>query len=139
MSARHHNIISQKFLKLNISQRIVCIITRGCKHCMQVHCPILRNVPISGEKKWPVLVFSHGLGCSRFAYSLICTDLASHGFVVAAPEHRDGSGSITFHMQGGVKTWINHKKVCMNSYCFKTCRFYFTKYVSKDPNFFTFN
>jgi len=77
----------------------------------KVHCPILRNVPISGEKKWPVLVFSHGLGCSRFAYSLICADLASHGFVVAAPEHRDGSGSITFHMQGGVKTWINHKKV----------------------------
>ena len=38
--------------------------------------------------RWPVVVFSHGLGCCRGAYSRVCYDLASYGFVVAAVEHR---------------------------------------------------
>ena len=40
---------------------------------------------------FPVIVFSHGIGTSFFPYSSICCDLASHGFVVAALEHKDGS------------------------------------------------
>jgi len=88
----------------------------GCTHIWKflngkVHIPILKNAPISTEKKWPVIVFSHGMGCNRFAYSMICTDLASHGFVVAATEHRDGSGSLSFTMEGGVKNWIPHRRV----------------------------
>ena len=51
------------------------------------------------------------MGCNRFAYSRICTDLASHGFVVAATEHRDGSGSVSFTMEGGVKNWIPHRRI----------------------------
>ena len=46
--------------------------------------------------RWPVLVFSHGLGGSRNAYSHICGSLASHGIVVVAPDHRDGSAPISF-------------------------------------------
>jgi len=88
----------------------------GCTHVWKllngkVHIPILKNAPISTEKKWPVIVFSHGMGCNRFAYSRICTDLASHGFVVAATEHRDGSGSLSFTMEGGVKNWIPHRRI----------------------------
>jgi platelet-activating factor acetylhydrolase len=45
--------------------------------------------PPSG--KWPVVVFSHGMGCNRYAYSKICYDLCSEGFIVASVEHRDGS------------------------------------------------
>jgi len=79
-----------------------------------VHCPILKEAPISTEKKWPVIVFSHGMGCSRFAYSRLCTDLASHGFVVAATEHRDGSSCLSFH-RGPTGTeqrqWIQHRKL----------------------------
>ena len=37
---------------------------------------------------FPVIVFSHGLGGMRTTYSGICCDLASHGYVVAAVEHR---------------------------------------------------
>lgn len=41
-------------------------------------------------------MFSHGLGGSRNAYSHICGSLASHGIVVVAPDHRDGSSPISF-------------------------------------------
>lgn len=37
---------------------------------------------------FPVIVFSHGLAGMRTTYSGICCDLASHGYVVAAIEHR---------------------------------------------------
>ena len=40
------------------------------------------------NNKWPIVVFSHGIGCSRFMYSQICYDIASYGFIVAATEHR---------------------------------------------------
>lgn len=50
---------------------------------------------------FPLLMFSHGLGGSRTAYSSLCTEFASYGFVVCAVEHRDGSGPRTF---------INHNK-----------------------------
>ena len=42
------------------------------------------------------MLFSHGLGGSRNAYSHICGSLASHGIVVVAPDHRDGSSPINF-------------------------------------------
>jgi platelet-activating factor acetylhydrolase len=56
---------------------------------------------IDESPTFPLLMFSHGLGGSRSAYSSLCTEFASYGFVVCAVEHRDGSGPRTF---------INHKK-----------------------------
>ena len=46
--------------------------------------------------RWPVMVFSHGLGGTKNAYSHLAGSLASHGMVVIAPEHRDGSAPISF-------------------------------------------
>ncbi|KAG2369618.1 platelet-activating factor acetylhydrolase, isoform II-domain-containing protein [Suillus spraguei] len=46
----------------------------------------------TGPSSWPLVIFSHGLGGSRTAYSQVCTRLASSGRVVLAIQHRDGSG-----------------------------------------------
>lgn len=45
--------------------------------------------------RWPVMVFSHGLGGTKNAYSHLTGSLASHGMVVVTPEHRDGSAPIS--------------------------------------------
>lgn len=45
------------------------------------------------DTKFPVVVFSHGLCGTRTMYSIICSELASHGYVVFALEHADGSAS----------------------------------------------
>lgn len=43
------------------------------------------------KSKWPVVVFSHGVGCPRLMYSSICGELASRGYIVIDMEHRDGT------------------------------------------------
>ncbi|KAL6872092.1 PAF acetylhydrolase [Trichoderma novae-zelandiae] len=42
---------------------------------------------------FPVMVFSHGDASSRTDYTHFVGEMASRGYVVAAVEHRDGSGS----------------------------------------------
>lgn len=56
----------------------------------------LLEPPSETNGRWPVMIFSHGLGGSRNAYSHICGSLASHGLVVVAPDHRDGSAPVSF-------------------------------------------
>lgn len=49
--------------------------------------------PLSSTSKRPLVLFSHGLIGSKTCYSQYCGQLAARGYVVAAIEHRDRSGS----------------------------------------------
>jgi len=62
--------------------------------------PVLKNAPLlapqTSNKRWPVIIFSHGLAGSRNTYSHLVGSIASHGVIVIAPEHRDGSTAISY-------------------------------------------
>ncbi|XP_075709583.1 platelet-activating factor acetylhydrolase 2, cytoplasmic-like [Rhinoderma darwinii] len=70
-----------------------------------------------GTDRKPLVIFSHGLGAFRTVYSSLCMELASHGFLVAALEHRDGSACATYHFSEGnagtspQEIWVPFKKV----------------------------
>jgi platelet-activating factor acetylhydrolase len=69
----------------------------------RVKMPVYSNAPlldpsalsVDGQKpqgsQWPLVIFSHGLGGGRNAYSQICSRIAASGRVVIALEHRDGT------------------------------------------------
>ncbi|KAI1199963.1 phospholipase A2 [Nemania serpens] len=69
------------------------------RHLHYTTIPVVDNAPIlqpeTPNSRWPTMIFSHGLGGSRNAYSQIAGSLASHGVVVFCPEHRDGSAIAT--------------------------------------------
>jgi platelet-activating factor acetylhydrolase len=50
---------------------------------------------------FPILIFSHGFASSRTDYTHYLGELASRGYVVAAIEHRDGSGPGSIVMKHG--------------------------------------
>ncbi|KAL9582282.1 MAG: hypothetical protein Q9212_003391 [Teloschistes hypoglaucus] len=61
--------------------------------------PAIRNATIlqapTKNKRWPVMIFSHGLGGTKNAYSHLLGSISSHGVVVIAADHRDGSAPLS--------------------------------------------
>ena len=101
ISAPQVQYLASIFRFLGLSASLSGWLARGLPHLPRVSLPAHRDAPVArlqsgNEKKWPVFIFSHGLGGSRNAYSYICGCLASHGIIVAAPDHRDGSQSVAF-------------------------------------------
>jgi predicted dienelactone hydrolase len=57
-------------------------------------CP---DAPITkGKNRFPLIMFSHGLGHSNFSYRAIIEDLVSHGNVVVAVDHTHGGRAAHF-------------------------------------------
>lgn len=61
----------------------------------------LADVPVAAEGDFPLVVYSHGSGGLRYVASFFTETLASHGFVVAAPDHA-GNTAIDLLAGGGV-------------------------------------
>lgn len=57
-----------------------------------------------GRPTFPVIVFSHGMASSRTDYTAYCSELASRGIIVAAIEHRDGSGPASVIMKNRMES-----------------------------------
>jgi len=51
---------------------------------------------ISDVEKFPVILFSHGLGVSRDGNTAMCEELASHGYVVVGISHTYDCGVVQF-------------------------------------------
>lgn len=58
--------------------------------------------PASGA--WPLVLYSHCHGCTRFSSGAIAERLASHGYAVIAPDH---TGNTLFDEQRGVDAPLN--------------------------------
>lgn len=61
----------------------------------------LADVPIAADDAFPLVVYSHGSGGLRYVASFFTETLASHGFVVAAPDHA-GNTAVDVLAGGGV-------------------------------------
>jgi platelet-activating factor acetylhydrolase len=76
--------------------------------------PSMENAPpvTPPESGLPVMIFSHGLGGSRNAYSQWCGSMASYGVIVAAIEHRDGSAPISVvHVDSKKQTIVPYRRI----------------------------
>ncbi|KAK5191908.1 hypothetical protein LTR92_008490 [Exophiala xenobiotica] len=76
--------------------------------------PVVAEAPLlprDKSTKYPLTIFSHGLGGNFNTYSSVCTSLASFGIVCIAPEHRDGSAPVSLiRSEDGSATSIPYQK-----------------------------
>lgn len=51
---------------------------------------------LPAQKRYPVLVFSHGMNSARFFYTAVLEELASYGYIVAAIDHTYWGPGVAF-------------------------------------------
>ena len=70
-----------------------------------IRMPVLSDAPLAQqEQEFPLIIFSHGYYGSRFYYSCLFQELASHGYVVIAIDHPFDAG-ITELPGGRLISW----------------------------------
>ncbi|QSZ30072.1 hypothetical protein DSL72_004592 [Monilinia vaccinii-corymbosi] len=86
--------------------------------------PVRKNAPLlkpkTSNNRWPVMIFSHGLGGSRNAYSHIVGSVASHGMIVIASEHRDGSTPVSYIREPSSESTSTEKDENLKKHAKKT-------------------
>ncbi|KAF7976303.1 hypothetical protein HWV62_7003 [Athelia sp. TMB] len=70
--------------------------------------PSPRAEDTDSTARWPLMLFSHGVGGSRQKYSHFCGEMASRGWVCAAIEHRDGTSPESVVLLGQDKDAKTH-------------------------------
>ncbi|MCJ1287650.1 hypothetical protein MMC26_007002 [Xylographa opegraphella] len=99
-----HGYVSAYARFLGASSKLSQVIAYFPRLLYHITIPAVRNAKVlaapTESKRWPVVVFSHGLGGSRNAYSHLLGSLSSYGIVAIAPEHREGSAPISYIKQG---------------------------------------
>ncbi|MET9486595.1 hypothetical protein [Nocardia sp. NPDC006630] len=58
--------------------------------------PAVVSVAVDRTQRWPVVLFSHGLGMMRELGSVLTDDLAGHGYIVVSLSHPHDSAAIEF-------------------------------------------
>jgi dienelactone hydrolase len=67
----------------------------GLDRLRQVRVHAQRDAPVSRKsRRYPLVLFSHGLGSISFLYTTLIEELASRGYVVAAIEHPNFSAAM---------------------------------------------
>ena len=85
-----------RFLKLPLwFTRYALMIVRGVRGSWHERSDGEEDIPVAPERKFPLVLFSHGLGGTSTMYSTLCCEIASHGFVVCALEHDDCTACAT--------------------------------------------
>ena len=66
---------------------------------------------VEGRQAFPLIpiIFSHGLSSNRTMHSGLCRDLASHGYLVFAPDHMDRTSSY-YEMEDGTGYYYCNKR-----------------------------
>ncbi|XP_031353708.1 platelet-activating factor acetylhydrolase-like isoform X2 [Photinus pyralis] len=91
-------------------------------YASKVYSPALFGEKINTENKLKCIILSHGYASNRYFYSVICNELASRGYLVAAIEHRDNSSCFTYYynskedVENDVKTPIRVRQVHVGHY-----------------------
>jgi platelet-activating factor acetylhydrolase len=78
------------------------------------------------------------MGACRSTYSILLSEIASHGYFVAAVEHRDGSAAATVVEENGQKKFIYERKLLPNEEVLK-CSFFTNKIVKEAKRELYFN
>ncbi|TQV95636.1 platelet-activating factor acetylhydrolase precursor [Cordyceps javanica] len=104
LPAPQRNHVSAYTQFVGINQMLAGVLSFIPRHLHYTTIPVHKNAKLlpaaadngNDNKRWPTMIFSHGLGGNRTSYSYIAGSLASHGVVVFCPEHRDGSAVVTY-------------------------------------------